>query len=132
MVENHTHDSNQGLQRFLKDFRAGVDRRADDRRQGDRRSGGSPVDSDNRTGTDRRSSSDRRAQPDRRRGLTEKFSVEESSRIHQMVAEPDKVAECPRCNGNLLLGPLVKRDGENSRDVHCTWCRHSVVIEGLA
>jgi DNA-directed RNA polymerase subunit RPC12/RpoP len=57
--------------------------------------------------------------------------LNEGQVIEDMVLHPEQGVACPRCKGNLLLGPLETLAGVNMREVHCTGCRHSVVLVDL-
>ncbi|MCZ6916967.1 MAG: hypothetical protein O7I93_09335 [Gemmatimonadetes bacterium] len=126
-----TRDPNDGIRRFLADLRSSFDRRAwKDRRKGERHGSAQAAEQDQ--------SSDRRVKPerrvvltDRRRRIADTFVREDADRIKKMVLDTSVVVGCPRCDGNLLLGPPVTRDGSVVRQVHCTACRHGVVITDL-
>jgi hypothetical protein len=88
-----------------------------------------PVEHERRTGRDRRLGRDRRAQ-DRRIPPAAQFSWDETRAIQAMLLTSAATVACPRCRGNLLLGPVEAHDGLPMREVHCTGCRNSVVIVG--
>ncbi len=114
---------------FLADRRSAADRRAGaERRQADRRVLQLPVEHERRSG-ERRLSRDRRAQ-DRRVPPAAQFSWDETRVIQAMLLESATTVACPRCRGNLLIGPVESHDGLSMREVHCTGCRNSVVIVG--
>ena len=131
-MNTKTRDPNDGIRRFLADLRSSFDRRAwKDRRKNERRDSAEAVEPDRR-------SSDRRAKPerrvvltDRRRRIADTFVREDAERIKKMVLDSGVAVGCPRCDGNLLLGPPVTREGSVVRQVHCTACRHGVVITDL-
>ena len=39
------------------------------------------------------------------------YSLEDAELICQMVMHDDMEAACPKCDGNLMLGPVIARDG---------------------
>jgi hypothetical protein len=104
--------ANDGVRRFLKDLRSGIERRS---------------------GVDRRRSSrsgdhDRRNRQERRRPLAGQFSVAQGLLIREMVLRPNLKAACPVCDGNLLLGPAETHEGTSMQEVHCTGCRHHALL----
>ena len=127
-----TRDPNDGIRRFLADLRSSFDRRAwKDRRKGERRGSEAEIEPDRRD-SDRRGKPERRVVlTDRRRRISDTFVREDAERIKEMVLDTSVAVACPRCSGNLLLGPPVSRDGNTVRQVHCTACRHGVVITDL-
>ncbi len=123
------HDKELG---FLVDSRSGVERRSRQERRGkERRTADLPIPIERRRGLDRRDRPDRRVATDRRAPPIEQFSVNEGQLIEEMLLHPKGGVACPRCSGNLLLGPLETLAGVNMREVHCTGCRHSVVLVDL-
>ncbi len=132
MISPSSKDPTRGIRRFLADLRDSADRRAwTPRRSGDRRVATVPVEHDRRV-ADRRRPVDRRVViTDRRRRVAETYSLENAELICQMVMHDDMEAACPKCDGNLMLGPVIARDGKKVREVHCTDCRRCVVITDL-
>ncbi len=132
MISHSSKDPTRGIRRFLADLRESADRRAwTPRRSGDRRVATVPVEHDRRV-ADRRRPVDRRVViTDRRRRVAETYSLENAELICQMVMHDDMEAACPKCDGNLMLGPVIARDGKKVREVHCTDCRRCVVITDL-
>ncbi len=132
MISPSSKDPTRGLRRFLADLRESADRRAwTQRRSADRRVASVPLEQDRRV-AERRSGVDRRVViTDRRRRVAETYSLENAELICQMVMHDDMEAACPKCDGNLMLGPVIRRDGKKVRDVHCTDCRRCVVITDL-
>jgi hypothetical protein len=132
MTGDDRENPTSGLRRFLADLRASGDRRSwTERRRGDRRVADVPVPHDRRV-AQRRSGLDRRVVlTDRRRRLAETYSREEAELICQMVMHDDMEAACPKCDGNLLLGPVSVHHGRTARVVHCTECRRCVVLTDL-
>ena len=132
MIAYSSNDPTRGIRRFLADLRASADRRAwTHRRSIDRRLASVPMETDRRV-ADRRSGVDRRVVlTDRRRRVEETYSLENAELICQMVMHLDMEAACPKCDGNLMLGPVIARDGKKVREVHCTDCRRCVVITDL-
>lgn len=121
--------SDAGLREFLADLRTRRDRRSHtERRQHERRGVDLQTEEERRSLVDRRSATDRRRQGERRRPVVSQFSLVEARLIQQMVERPDGAVACPRCDGNLMLGPSELHAGVGLREVHCTGCRHSVVI----
>ena len=132
MISPSSKDPTRGLRRFLADLRESADRRAwTQRRSGDRRMATVPMEDDRRV-AERRSGVDRRVViTDRRRRVAETYSLENAELICEMVMHDDMEAACPKCDGNLMLGPVIARDGKKVREVHCTDCRRCVVITDL-
>ncbi len=132
MVAYSSNDPTRGLRRFFADLRESADRRTwSDRRSADRRVTSVPVESDQRA-ADRRGALDRRVVlTDRRHRVAETYSLENAELICEMVMHDDMEAACPKCDGNLMLGPVIVRDGKKVREVHCTDCRRCVVITDL-
>ncbi|UCG86108.1 MAG: hypothetical protein JSW71_19730 [Gemmatimonadota bacterium] len=123
----------QGLRRFLTDLRAGTERRSwKERREAERRAATSGSETDRRSNDDRRAGGDRRVMLlDRRRSISYPYAHQHAEQIRAMLLTPDASVICPRCNGDLLLGPTESRGSHTSREVRCTHCRHSVVITDL-
>lgn len=132
MMADETDNLGNRLRRFLADLRASGDRRSwTERRKGDRRRADEPVQHDRRV-AQRRSGLDRRVVlTDRRRRIAETYTREEAELICQMVMHDDMEAACPKCDGNLLLGPVLDHEGKTAREVHCTECRRCVVLTDL-
>ncbi len=131
MVASSSKDPTRGLRRFFADLRESADRRAwTDRRSVDRRLASVPVAHDRRV-ADRRNDERRVVLTDRRRRVAETYSLENAELICEMVLHDDMEAACPKCDGNLMLGPVIVRDGKRVREVHCTDCRRCVVITDL-
>ncbi len=132
MISPSSKDPMRGIRRFLADLRESADRRAwTQRRSGDRRVATVPMEDDRRV-AERRGGVDRRVViTDRRRRVAETYSLENAELICQMVMHDDMEAACPKCDGNLMLGPVIGRDGKKVREVHCTDCRRCVVITDL-
>ena len=103
-----------GIERFLRDLRAG------DRRTGERRS-------DAVSAARERRMADRRAR-DRRDPKHERFSLAMTAQIQAMVIDPSISVECPECEGHLLLGPASERNDVLTRRVQCTGCRRTAVV----
>lgn len=133
MAERPPKDTEEGVKRFLKDFRSHTDRRSfEERRVGDRRSGQSSVEDDRRDSDDRRDRYDRRETLlDRRRGTPEQFIREHVEWIRGAVRNTSMNVACPRCEGDLLLGPTIQRGELWVREVHCTSCRHHTIIHDV-
>jgi hypothetical protein len=107
-----------GVQRFLADLRCSAERRASvDRR---RRHKNVIV--------ERRAGEERRIYQERRQSLSN-YSTEDTLDIKAMVLDPGSRVACPECNGSLMLGPPVAKDGLIFRRVHCTSCRRSLILE---
>ncbi len=132
MISHSSKDPTRGLRRFLADLRESAERRAwTQRRSSDRRVATVPIEDDRRV-TERRSGLDRRVViTDRRRRVAETYSLENAELICQMVMHDDMEAACPKCDGNLMLGPVITRESKKVRDVHCTDCRRCLVITDL-
>ncbi len=132
MISPSSKDPTRGIRRFLADLRESADRRAwTHRRSGDRRVATVPIEDDRRV-VERRSGVDRRVViTDRRRRVADTYSLENAELICEMVMHDDMEAACPKCDGNLMLGPVIARDGKKVREVHCTDCRRCVVITDL-
>ena len=130
MADKPPKDQNEGVKRFLTDFRSRTDRRSfDERRVGGRRAKKETVDDERRAPDDRRDIYDRRETLlDRRRGTSESFIREHAVWIREAMLNAEAAVACPRCEGDLLLGPTVQRGSKFVREVHCTACRHCVVI----
>ncbi len=107
----------EGVKRFLSDLRCSPERRS----FGDRRCVSFPVVLERRIG------GDRRERIERRRSL-EFYDDDEASEIRIMICNPAVRVACPACEGHLMLGPAMRRDGGIIRPVHCTICRKSVMI----
>lgn len=132
MISRSSKDPTRGIRRFLADLRESADRRAwTQRRSGDRRVATVPTEDDRRV-AERRSGVDRRVViTDRRRRVAETYSLENAELICQMVMHDDMEAACPKCDGNLMLGPVITRESKKVREVHCTDCRRCLVITDL-
>jgi hypothetical protein len=132
MISRSSKDPTRGIRRFLADLRESADRRAwTQRRSGDRRVATVPIEDDRRV-VERRSGLDRRVViTDRRRRVAETYSLENAELICQMVMHDDMEAACPKCDGNLMLGPVITRESKKVREVHCTDCRRCLVITDL-
>jgi DNA-directed RNA polymerase subunit RPC12/RpoP len=130
MADKPTKDSNDGVKRFLTDFRSHTERRSfEERRAKDRRNSSEDVTDDRRGREDRRDRYDRREMLlDRRRGTPEQFILEHVVWIREALHNTETEVECPRCGGDLLLGPLIKRGTRSVREIHCTRCRHRVLL----
>jgi hypothetical protein len=130
MADKPKKDSDEGVKRFLTDFRSHVERRSfDERRVKDRRSSQDNIEADRRNDDDRRDRYDRREMLlDRRRGTPEQFILEHVVQIREALNNSDMEVSCPRCGGDLLLGPAIKRGAKAVREVHCTSCRHRVLL----
>jgi len=130
MADKPPRDQDEGGKRFLTDFRSCTDRRSfDERRVGGRRAKEDNVDDERRTPDDRRDRYDRREMLlDRRRGTSESFIREHVGWIREALLNEETPVACPRCEGDLLLGPTVQRRGKSVQEVHCTACRHRAVI----
>jgi DNA-directed RNA polymerase subunit RPC12/RpoP len=130
MDDERKKDSDEGVKRFLTDFRSHTERRSfEERRTKQRRSGGSEVKDERRGDEDRRDKYDRREMLlDRRRGTPEQFILEHVVWIREALHNSETDVECPRCGGNLLLGTPIKRGAKYVREIHCTACRHRVVL----
>ncbi len=126
-------DPDAAIRRFLEDFRSGFERRAwEERRADERRAGANPVKQERRSGQERRDIAERRIKlTDRRRPMAEPFAHEHGEQIREMIMNPGIRVSCPRCEGNLLLGSPVAQGIGTVREVHCTNCRHHVVIRNL-
>ena len=132
MISHSSKDPTRGIRRFLADLRESADRRAwTQRRSGDRRVATVPMEDDRRV-AERRGGVDRRVViTDRRRRVAETYSLENAELICQMVMHDDMEAACPKCDGNLMLGPVITRESKKVREVHCTDCRRCLVITDL-
>jgi len=108
----------EGVQRFLADLRCSAERRA----SVDRRSRHKKVI------VERRGGQERRFYQERRQSLSH-YSTEDALDIKTMVLDPGSRVACPECNGSLMLGPPVAKDGLTFRRVHCTSCRRSLILE---
>ena len=130
MADKPKKDSNEGVKRFLTDFRSHTERRSfEERRAKDRRSDSQEVPEDRRGEEDRRDRYDRREMLlDRRRGTPEQFILEHVVWIREALHNAETEVECPRCGGDLLLGPPIKRGTKSVREIHCTACRHRVLL----
>jgi hypothetical protein len=133
MPEDITVDLSERLRLFLEDLRSGSERRSwDERRHCERRQANLGVATERRNVGERRSNTDRRVMLlDRRRRISEPYAQRHAEQIRSMVVNPGAGASCPRCDGNLLLGPTISRNDGFAREVRCTNCRHSVVITQL-
>ncbi len=134
MTNKQSTDPDEGVRRFLRDFRSHVERRSfEERRAGERRSGEHEVKEDRRKPGDRRDRYDRRETLlDRRRGTPECFIREHMELIRDVLHDASAGVVCPRCGGELLLGPSLQRGKIWVREVHCTACRHHVVIPDVS
>lgn len=134
MTNRRSTDPDEGVRRFLRDFRSHVERRSfEERRVGERRSGEQDVKEDRRETADRRDRYDRRETLlDRRRGTPECFIREHMELIRDVLYDASADVACPRCGGELLLGPSLQRGKIRVREVHCTRCRHHVVIPDVS
>jgi DNA-directed RNA polymerase subunit RPC12/RpoP len=113
MAKKPPRDPDEGLRRFLTDFRSSTERRSFDERRA----------------VERRDTYDRRETLlDRRRGTSELFIREHIGWIRQALLNAETEVVCPRCGGDLLLGPTVRRSNKVVIEVHCTACRHRAVI----
>ena len=132
MIAYNSEDPTRGLRRFLADLRESADRRTwSDRRGAEHNVASVPVEHGRRA-DERRSEFDRRVvMIDRRHRVAEMYSLENAELICEMVMHDDMEAACPKCDGNLMLGPVIVRDGKKVREVHCTNCRRWVVITDL-
>lgn len=130
MADDKKKNSDDGVKRFLTDFRSHTERRSfEERRSKERRSGSSEVPDERRGEGDRRDRYDRREMLlDRRRGTPEQFILEHVVWIREALHNAETEVECPRCGGDLLLGPTIKRGAKSVREIHCTACRHRVVL----
>ena len=130
MAKKPPKDPDEGLRRFLTDFRSHHERRSfDERRAADRRSGENTVEDERRCPEERRDSYDRREMLlDRRRSTPELFIREQIELIRHALLNSETSVACPRCEGDLLLGPSVQRGDKFTREVHCTGCRHRAVV----
>ena len=130
MAKKTPRDPDEGLKRFLTDFRSHHERRSfEERRAAERRASDGAVDDDRRRQENRRDTYDRREMLlDRRRGISESFIREHISWIRDALLNAETAVACPRCEGDLLLGPTVQRGNKFVREVHCTACRHRAVI----
>lgn len=130
MAKKKPRDVNEGIRRFLTDFRSHTERRSfDERRVDDRRTDEGTIDDDRRGSDDRRDAYDRREMLlDRRRGTSEWFIREHVERIREALLNARVEVTCPRCGGDLLLGPAVQQGTRFFREVHCTACRHHAVV----
>ena len=117
MIPKHTQLRYEGVKRFLSDLRCLPERRS----FGDRRCVSFPF------VLDRRNGGDRRERIERRRSL-DLYDDAEASEIRSMICDPSVRVACPACEGHLMLGPPIRRDGGIIRPVHCTVCRKSVKI----
>ena len=117
MEAKHAQLRYEGVKRFLSDLRCLPERRS----FGDRRCVSFHVPLDRRGGVDRRE------RIERRRSL-DAFDDAEAGEIRSMICNPAARVACPACEGHLMLGPPMRRDGGIIRPVHCTICRKSVTI----
>ena len=129
MTKKPPKDRDEGLRRFLTDFRSHHERRSfDERRAAERRSGESTVDAERRRPEDRRDSDDRREMLlDRRRCTSELFIREQIEWIRRALLNSETSVACPRCEGDLLLGPTSQRGGINGIDTFITKNKHIVI-----
>ena len=130
MADKPPRESDDGVRRFLTDFRSHTDRRSfDERRSGERRGSEATVEEERRCPDDRRDTYDRREMLlDRRRGVSESFIQEQVGWIREALLNAETEVACPRCEGDLMLGQAVRHGESFARRVHCTACRHCVVI----
>ena len=56
------------------------------------------------------------------------YSRKETARIRKMVFKPGVWVTCPRCNGNLTLGPPIAHGGSTVWELRCSTCWRSVMI----
>lgn len=117
-----------GWDDILADLRAGTDRRSDGRRVSQRRSVDLGAERDRRRGSERRGRADRRTRSERRIPSDDQFTWMETQRIHVMLAGNGDVRACPRCEGQLLIGPEEIHDRIATREVICTGCRYGTVV----
>ncbi len=132
MIADNSEDPTRGLRRFFADLRKSADRRTwSARRSADRRMASVTV-VHCRRAAERRGELDRRVVLiDRRHRVAETYSLENAGLICQMVMHDDVEAACPKCDGNLMLGPVIVRKLMKVREVHCTDCRRCVIITDL-
>ena len=130
MGDKPAKDPHEGVRRFLTDFRSHTERRSfDERRVEERRASEKDADDDRRSAENRRDAYDRREMLlDRRRSSSEWFIREHAEFIRGALLNSETEVACPRCKGDLLLGPSVRKGDKLLRDVHCTACRHRVLI----
>ena len=130
MSEKPPKDPDEGVRRFLTDLRSASERRSwEERRRSERRATDHGVEEERRDTAKRRGAVDRRIMLlDRRRGISEPYTRQHAKRIRDMLLNPDADVACPRCNGNLLLGPPCSHGSGTAREVRCTACRRTVVI----
>ena len=132
MSDDSQKESLEGVRRFLTDLRESAERRSwTDRREKDRRSDSQEVGDERRSSSDRRSTDRRVMLLDRRRSNPETFIKEHAEWIRQAILDADRDVACPRCEGDLMLGPPMTRGESVARRVHCTSCRHCIVVCGL-
>jgi DNA-directed RNA polymerase subunit RPC12/RpoP len=130
MADKTKKDRSEGVKRFLTDFRSHTERRSfEERRAADRRDSSGSIDGERRRSDERRDAYDRREMLlDRRRGTSEVFVREHLGWIRDALLNAGTEVACPRCKGDLLLGPTTQRGDKLVREVHCTACRHRAVI----
>ena len=133
MPDKPPKDRNEGVKRFLTDFRSHTERRSfDERRAAERRADEGAIDDERRRSDDRRDAYDRREMLlDRRRVTSEPFIREQIEWIRQALLDAGTAVECPRCDGDLLVGPIGQRGSKFFREVHCTVCRHRAIVADL-
>ena len=133
MAERPSRDWDERLQRFLTDLRSGTERRSwDERREAERRAEEREVETEHRHNDDRRGGDDRRVTLlDRRRRISNPYVQQHAEQIRSMLLTPGARVVCPRCSGDLLLGPPLSHGDGVAREVRCTNCRHCVVITDL-
>ncbi len=115
----------RAVRRFIRDIRSSDDRRhALDRRGGE-------VTAQHAVVAERRNVQDRRASPERRRPPQAIYSLEAASLVRRMMSHPGAGVWCPECEGNLMLGPAIVRQGVAMRRIHCTQCRRKMVTRQI-
>ena len=92
---------------------------ADDRREAPR-----PDAPGRRGGTARRRPVDRRLAMDA-------FDNETSMHVQDIILKAGILVACPHCNEQLTLGPIIRNQMQNQREVRCARCRKSIVIENF-
>ncbi len=116
----------RAVRRFIRDIRSSHNRRHSlDRRSGEVTAEVAEV----AVVAERRSVYERRTSPERRRPPQAIYSLEAASLIRRMMSDPRAGVWCPECEGNLMLGPAMVRQGVAMRRVHCTQCRRRTVTQ---